>query len=69
MINTGHTYADIYLPIDAQQKALFDAIDGRTPICALAPDEESRLVAATLFERLWQYDQVVFDASKSGFQA
>jgi SAM-dependent methyltransferase len=63
LINSGHTYTDIYLPIDAPQKALFDAIDGKRSIAELAPDEELRGTARTLFERLWQYDQVVFDTS------
>jgi hypothetical protein len=31
----------------------------------LAPNEGLRLVARTLFERLWEYDQVVFNTSRS----
>jgi hypothetical protein len=32
LINPTHTYTDLYLPIDAQQKQLFDAIDGERTI-------------------------------------
>ena len=28
LINRKHTYTDLYLPINAQQKRMFDAIDG-----------------------------------------
>ena len=28
LINRSHTYRDIYLPIDAREKRMFDAIDG-----------------------------------------
>jgi SAM-dependent methyltransferase len=65
LINRSHTYTDLYLPIDAWQKALFDAIDGQLSIGEIARDEEARSIARVLFERLWQYDQVVFDTSRS----
>jgi len=64
LINRGHTYTDIYLPIDAPQKKLFDAIDGVGSIGELAPSDEHRATAHVLFERLWHYDQVVFDTSR-----
>jgi hypothetical protein len=63
LINTSHTYTDLYLPITAQQKKLFDAIDGRRSIGEIAPDPRQRAAARVLFEGLWWYDQVVFDAS------
>jgi len=65
LINRGHTFTDLYLPIDTSQKMLFDAIDGTSSIGELAPNDASRLTARVLFERLWQYDQVVFDTSGS----
>jgi hypothetical protein len=65
LINRGHTYTDIYLPIDAEEQRLFDAIDGTRTVGEIArtsvPFETSR--ASALFERLHRYDQVVFDAS------
>jgi len=63
LINRNHSFTDIYLPIDAEEKALFDAIDGRRSIAEIAPDEALRPAARVLFERLWQYDQIVFDMS------
>jgi SAM-dependent methyltransferase len=64
LINRNHTYTDIYLPINAQQKKLFDAIDGKRSIGEIASDTVQRNIARVLLEGLWQYDQVVFDASQ-----
>ena len=64
LINPNHTYADIYLPIDAQQKKLFDAIDGKRSIGEIASQDALRGAARVLFEGLWWYDQIVFDASR-----
>ena len=63
LINRSHTYTDIYLPINAQQKKLFDAIDGKRSIGEIASQDALRAAARVLFEGLWWYDQVVFDAS------
>lgn len=68
LINRSHTYTDIYLPIDAQQKTLFEAIDGSRSIGELAADDALRSTARVLFERLWRYDQVVFDLSRGPHQ-
>ena len=63
MINRAHTFHDVYLPIDAHEKRLFDAIDGERSIGAIVGDQH-REVGRALFERLWWHDQVVFDASR-----
>ena len=63
LINRAHTYTDIYLPIDAREKLLVDAIDGERSIGEIAGDSQ-RDICRDLFERLWWYDQVVFDASR-----
>jgi SAM-dependent methyltransferase len=63
LINQNHTFKDLYLPIDVQQKTMFDAIDGKRSISEIAPQIAHRDAAHFLFERLWRYDQVVFDAS------
>ena len=39
LINRAHTYTDIYLPIDAQEKRVFDAIDGERTIGAIVGGE------------------------------
>jgi SAM-dependent methyltransferase len=63
LINQNHTFTDLCLPIDSRQKMMFDAVDGKCTIREIAPEIELRDAARTLFERLWRYDQVVFDAS------
>jgi hypothetical protein len=70
LINRTHTYKDLYLPIDAQEKRLFNAIDGSCSIgdivgkTLLPSQRESQLdTGRAFFERLWWYDQVVFDTS------
>ena len=73
LINRTHTYTDLYLPIDATEKRLFDAIDGdpqrrrhRGENVAVFSRTDLWLdLARTFFERLWWYDQVVFDMSRS----
>jgi hypothetical protein len=64
LINRAHTHTDIYLPIDAQEKRLFDAIDGERSIGEMGHNEQPDIGRA-LFERLWWHDQVVFDASRA----
>jgi SAM-dependent methyltransferase len=64
LINRSHTYTDIYLPINAQQKNLYDAVDGKRSIGEIAPETALRKIARVLFDGLWQYDQVVFDTSR-----
>jgi SAM-dependent methyltransferase len=70
LINQAHTYRDLLMPINATEKRLFDAIDGTRTIGDIAAralsssPSKSRLdLASSFFERLWWYDQVVFDAS------
>jgi SAM-dependent methyltransferase len=64
LINKAHTYSDIYLPISAQQKKWFDAIDGQRSIGDIAGRPEALAAARVLFKGLWWYDQVLFDASQ-----
>jgi hypothetical protein len=61
LINQSHTYTDIYLPISAPEKKLFDAIDGTRTLCKIVGEHGKRDAARVFFERLWWYDQVVFD--------
>jgi hypothetical protein len=64
LINRSHTYTDIYLPIDAREKRLCDAIDGARTIDEIAREGGQLDTVRAHFERLWWYDQVVFDASR-----
>jgi SAM-dependent methyltransferase len=64
LINRGHTYTDLYLPIDAREKQLLDAIDGERTLAEIGRGCGNLDVVRGLFERLWWYDQVVFDGSR-----
>jgi SAM-dependent methyltransferase len=65
LINQSHTYTDLYLPIDARQKQLFDSISGECTIREIVQKHGNR-GARALFEQLWCYDQIVFDLSRAG---
>jgi 2-polyprenyl-3-methyl-5-hydroxy-6-metoxy-1,4-benzoquinol methylase len=66
LINRAHTYPDLALPVDAAQERIFAAIDGSRSIdeilqeAARSDDDEQ---ARRFFKKLWQYDQIVFDAT------
>jgi SAM-dependent methyltransferase len=70
LINQTHAYRDLVMPIDSTEKRLFDAIDGSCSIGGIVErtlpsgQTKSQLeMTRTFFEKLWWYDQVVFDAS------
>jgi SAM-dependent methyltransferase len=66
LLNRSHRHHDLVLPISRHEKQMFDAIDGHrtiAEIAALAGRDGGRGEAKPLFERLWHYDQVVFDTS------
>ncbi len=66
LINQNHTDKDIYLSINAAEKRIFAAMDGILSIAEICKkfsvDQKS---AHSFFERLWCYDQVVFDTNKN----
>jgi hypothetical protein len=71
LINRGHTFRDIFLPVNAIQKRFFDTIDGKRSIAeivhAVAPSPEEAGIAElarNFFDQLWWQDQVVFDTSQ-----
>ena len=71
LINQDHVDTDLIHPIDSLEKQLFDRIEGTKTITEImnsaANAAGSRLDLDRVryfFERLWQYDHVVFDASK-----
>jgi SAM-dependent methyltransferase len=68
LINRAHTYPDLALPIDSAQERVFAAIDGERSISEIlrdaagaGRDEQAR----RFIEQLWEYDQIVFDATSS----
>jgi SAM-dependent methyltransferase len=62
LLNRSHQHHDLIVPIGKTQKTMFDAIDGRRTIAEIGRSR-NRELAKELFERLWRYDQVVFDTS------
>ena len=46
LINRTHTYTDIYLPIDVQEKKMFDAIDGERTIGEIVVEQGSATARA-----------------------
>jgi hypothetical protein len=71
LINQDHVDKDLIHPVNSLEKQLFDGIDGRQTISEIIDRVPGALdsqvnheSARDFFERLWQYDQVVFDATK-----
>jgi SAM-dependent methyltransferase len=61
LINRDHTFTDLYLPIDARQERLLEAIDGKRRIRDMGRAMADRDFARAFFEQLWRWDQVVFE--------
>ena len=73
LINRSHTFTDLILPISQMEKIWLDAIDGIRSIaeianrCSSPSSPKTDLDSAcSFFDRLWCYDQVVFDTSSAG---
>ena len=71
LVNQDHVHTDLINPIDSLEKQFFEAIDGTQTIAYIIDSVSSSKVshqhlesARDFFERLWQYDHVVFDASR-----
>ena len=67
LINRAHAYPDLAFPIVAALERVFAAIDGNRSmdeILRSAP-EMSDEQACRFIEQLWEYDQIVFDATSS----
>ena len=68
LLNRSHPHPDLILPIDVHEKRMFESIDGRRSIAEIieyAGREDARPRARAFFEKLWRYDQVVFDRSSA----
>ena len=65
LINRHHTYTDLYLPIDRAAKGAGRCHRRKTIHRRDRAGNSLRHVARVLFEGLWWYDQVVFDASRT----
>jgi hypothetical protein len=67
-----HRHTDIFLPIDASQEVLLNAIDGNRSmreIIRVAENDSQQNgnheSAIAFIKRLWRYDQIVIDTSGS----
>ena len=68
LVNQTHMFSDLYLVINETEKRMFEAINGRRnidEIVALASENGDAPQAREFFEKLWQYDQVVFNTSQA----
>jgi SAM-dependent methyltransferase len=66
LVNQIHVFSDLYVIIDEQEKQMVDAIDGRRSISEIVESlPEAAPRAREFFEKLWWYDQVVFDTSRA----
>jgi SAM-dependent methyltransferase len=67
LINRAHTFNDLVFTVDAFEDRLLGAIDGKRTLGEIlrvaAVDAGGEPRALRFFERLWQYDEIVFDAS------
>jgi SAM-dependent methyltransferase len=66
LLNRSHQHPDLILVVNAAEKRWFDAIDGRRTILEIADGARAtnHRAARSFAERLWQYDQVVFDTTR-----
>jgi hypothetical protein len=69
LINRSHTFTDLICTVNSFEDPLLGAIDGNRTLGEILRlafhDGDGEIRALRFFERLWQYDQVVFDASRA----
>jgi hypothetical protein len=64
LLNRSHQHRDLVMTVTAPEKRIFDAIDGQRRIAEIAVRaglENAADCAKRFFEKLWRWDQVVFD--------
>ncbi|HET6974157.1 MAG TPA: class I SAM-dependent methyltransferase [Pyrinomonadaceae bacterium] len=66
LLNQTHLFQDLFVLINEQEKQIVDAIDGRRSVKEIVElVAGSEPTARKFFEKLWRYDQVVFDTHSS----
>jgi hypothetical protein len=68
LINRAHTCPDLAFPIDMAQQRVFAAIDGKRSVRGIMQAAAGAIgdePARGFIEQLWEYDQIVFDATNS----
>jgi SAM-dependent methyltransferase len=64
LLNRNHPHSDLILPVNQQEKRMFDAIDGSRALAAIAREVDVPLEHVAAFATtLARYDQIVFDNS------
>jgi hypothetical protein len=63
--NQTHVFDDLFLVIDALEMRMFEAIDGRRGIAEILKEVKEEDASPLFLQKLWWYDQVVFDTSKA----
>jgi hypothetical protein len=52
--------------VNVKEKQIYDAIDGRRSVAEIVEKVDGASpLAREFFEKLWRYDQVVFDTSRA----
>ena len=62
LLNRSHQFHDLILMLTAKEKSIFERIDGRRSIGELVAGDNT-FDAQSFFQKLWSYDQVVFDTT------
>ena len=66
LLNRAHRHSDLVLAIQEAEYRLFSKIDGKRTLSEIAGDSgNDEIPSLEFFRLLWQYDQIVFDASGS----
>jgi SAM-dependent methyltransferase len=69
LINRAHRFTDLICTVDSFEDRLLGAIDGCRTLGKIlqfaGPDDDGNRRSLSFFERLWRYDQIVFDVSRS----
>lgn len=66
LLNRAHKHPDLILPINTAQNDLLNQIDGTRTLGEITQNSGTGTSRALqFFQQLWQYDQIVFDASRA----
>jgi len=65
-LNRTHLFNDLFFSIGEEEKQMYDAIDGRRDVSEIIETVKGASpLARDFFQKLWRYDQVVFDTSRA----
>ena len=66
LLNRTHLFNDLFFSIGEEEKQMYDAIDGRRDVSEIIETVKGASpLARDFFQKLWRYDQVVFDTSRA----